>query len=100
MTTVVAKPILLAPEGYYKAIGKLNSGDGPMPREFNVVVERDSEGTYVASVPSIPGCYTQAPSIDELTPRIREAIALHLEEQGEAIEPLEFIGVERVTVPA
>jgi predicted RNase H-like HicB family nuclease len=72
-----------------------------MAREFNVVVERDSEGTYVASVSSIPGCQTQARSIDELIPRIQEAIALHLEEQGEeGIEPLEFIGVEHVTVPA
>jgi predicted RNase H-like HicB family nuclease len=71
-----------------------------MPREFNVVVERDREGNYVASVPSIPGCHTQARSMDDLIPRIREAIALHLEEQGAEIEPLEFIGVERVTVPA
>jgi len=63
-----------------------------------VVVEQDTEGYYVASVPTLPGCHTQARSLDELTERIREAIALCLEVQGEAVEPLEFIGVQRVRV--
>jgi len=67
-------------------------------REFDVVVEQDTEGYYVASVPTLPGCHTQARSLDELTERIREAIALCLEVQGEAVEPLEFIGVQRVRV--
>lgn len=37
-----------------------------MSQKFNVVVERDSEGYFVASVPSLPGCHTQAKSVDEL----------------------------------
>ena len=48
-------------------------------RQFNVVVERDSEGLYVASVPTLPGCHSQARSLDELLQRIREAIELCLE---------------------
>lgn len=44
--------------------------------EFSVVVERDSEGYYVASVPALPGCHTQARSLDKLMERIREAIEL------------------------
>ena len=67
-------------------------------RDFSVVVERDSEGYYVASVPAIPGCHTQAKSLDQLMPRIREAIELNLEAVGEPIEPLEFVGVQRVAV--
>ena len=47
-----------------------------MERTFDVVIERDEDGFYVASVPSLPGCYTQAPSLDSLTERIREAIEL------------------------
>ena len=50
-----------------------------MTQEFNVVVERDEDGIYVASVPSMPGCHTQAQSLDTSMERIREAIALHLE---------------------
>ncbi len=53
-----------------------------MRREFNVVIERDSEGYYVASVPELPGCHTQARSLDKLLSRIREAIELCLEVQG------------------
>ncbi|MGQ0673360.1 MAG: type II toxin-antitoxin system HicB family antitoxin, partial [Hyphomicrobium sp.] len=76
------------------------SGFQSMPKVFNVVVERDSDGYYVASVPTLPGCHTQAPSIEELRDRVREAIALHLEDRGEEAEPLEFIGVERVIIAA
>ena len=53
-----------------------------MPRQFDVVIERDQEGYYVASVPQIPACHTQARSLDEVTWRIREAIELCLEVEG------------------
>lgn len=50
-----------------------------MKREFNVVIERDAEGFYVASVPQLHGCHTQARSMDKLLSRIKEAIELCLE---------------------
>lgn len=50
-----------------------------MSREFNVVIEKDADGYFVASVPSLPGCHTQARSLDELMERIKEAIVLCLE---------------------
>ena len=71
-----------------------------MNRDFDVVVERDADGYYVASVPSLPGCHTQAKSLDDLMERIREAIAVCLEVQGEPPEALDFIGVQRVRVSA
>jgi predicted RNase H-like HicB family nuclease len=62
------------------------------------VIERDAEGYYVASVPELPGCRTQARSRDQLMDRIREAIDLCLEvENGEA-ESLDFIGIQQVMV--
>ncbi len=51
----------------------------PPKCEFSVIVERDEDGYYVASVPELPGCHTQARSLDKLRDRIREAIALCLE---------------------
>jgi len=69
-----------------------------MAKQFDVVVERDSEGFYVASVPSLVGCHTQARSLDELMGRIREAIELCLEVQDEMVEQLDFVGIQRVTV--
>jgi predicted RNase H-like HicB family nuclease len=67
-------------------------------REFNVIVERDIEGYYVASVPELPGCHTQARSLDKLMERIQEAIELCLEVNGDLPPEAEFIGVQRVTV--
>lgn len=71
-----------------------------MPRQFDVVIERDAEGYYVASVPQLPGCHTQALSLDEVTQRIREAIELCLEVQGEPDDVLEFVGIQRITIAA
>lgn len=71
-----------------------------MTKQFDVVVERDSEGWYVASVPALAGCHTQARSLDELMERVREAIALCLEVQADDAEPLDFVGLRRVVLPA
>ena len=50
-----------------------------LAREFSVVIEKDEDGYFVASVPALPGCHTQAKSLDVLMKRIREAIELCLE---------------------
>ena len=71
-----------------------------MMREYDVVVERDSEGNYIASVPALRGCHTQARSLDELMARIQEAIELCLDVEGDAGAPLDFIGVQRVRISA
>jgi predicted RNase H-like HicB family nuclease len=71
-----------------------------MSREFTVIVERDSEGYYVASVPSLPGCHTQAKSLDELMIRIREAIDANLEVMPSEPETMEFVGVQRIAITA
>jgi predicted RNase H-like HicB family nuclease len=71
-----------------------------LPRQFDVVIERDEEGYYVASVPQLPGCHTQAQSLDAVTQRIREAIELCLEVEGAPKQSLEFIGIQRITVAA
>jgi predicted RNase H-like HicB family nuclease len=71
-----------------------------MPRQFDVIIERDGEGYYVASVPQIPGCHTQARSLDEINERIREAIELCLDVEGAPDRDLEFVGIQRVTIAA
>ena len=67
-------------------------------RDLNVLVERDRDGFYVASVPSLKGCHTQARSLDELMERIREAAELCLDVQGEEVDELEFVGLQRLTI--
>ena len=74
--------------------------DSPLVRQFDVVIERDEEGYYIASVPQLPGCHTQARSLDEVTQRIREAVELCLEVAGAPEQTLEFIGIQRITIAA
>ena len=50
-----------------------------MKREFNVIIEKDSEGYYVATVPELRDCHTQAKSLDTLMKRVRESIEVCLE---------------------
>ena len=71
-----------------------------MSRQFDVIVEKDSEGFFVATVPALPGCHTQAKSLDQIMERIKEAIELCLEVEGTDPEALDFVGVQRVTVEA
>ncbi len=70
-----------------------------MKKNFNVIIEKDEDGYFVASVPSLRGCHTQAKSLDELMNRIREVIELCLEVEEEPAD-VEFIGVQRVSIPA
>ena len=69
-----------------------------MAREFDVVIERDEEGILVATVPALPGCHTQARSLDDLMERVKEAVALCLEAGGEPPQKLDFVGVQRIRV--
>lgn len=69
-----------------------------MGKQFSVIIERDQEGQYVASVPALRGCHTQASSLDELVIRMKEAIELCLEVEGDDVEPLDFVGVQQVSV--
>ena len=67
-------------------------------REFTVVIERDDEGYFVAHVPGLRGCHTQAKNLDTLMRRVREAIKLCLEVEGRPADSLKLVGVQRVTV--
>jgi predicted RNase H-like HicB family nuclease len=69
-----------------------------MIREFQVIIERDANGFFVATVPGLRGCHTQAKSLDQLMKRVREAIGLCLEVAGELPATSEFVGVQRILV--
>lgn len=64
--------------------------------EFSVVIEKDEDGYFVASVPALHGCHTQAKSLDTLMKRVKEAIELCLEVEQPVSN--EFIGVQKVAV--
>jgi predicted RNase H-like HicB family nuclease len=71
-----------------------------MIKEFTKVIEQDEDGIYVAFVPELEGCHTQARSLDQLKERMKEAIELYLEVESDLIDevPLEFVGIQKVEV--
>ncbi len=52
---------------------------GKNKKQFKVIVEQSDDGYFVASVPALPGCHTQAKTLEQLNKRVREAIVLCLE---------------------
>ncbi|MCK4588986.1 MAG: type II toxin-antitoxin system HicB family antitoxin [Nanoarchaeota archaeon] len=64
---------------------------------FTVLIERDEDGYYVGSVPSLKGCHSQGKTIEELLKNIKEAIELCLEVEKE-IPKEEFVGVQQVKI--
>jgi predicted RNase H-like HicB family nuclease len=67
-------------------------------RKFTVVIERDEEGFYVGTVPTLRGCHTQAKTLDALMKRMREAAELCLESEGGASRSLELVGVQQISI--
>ncbi len=67
-------------------------------RKFAVLIEQDEEGYFVATVPALRGCHTQAKSLDTLMKRVREVIALCLEDTNNRVGPLELVGIQQITV--
>ena len=65
--------------------------------DFSVLIEKDEDGYYVATVPALKSCYTQAKTLEELYPRIKEVVDLCLEEEPEP-PIMEFVALQRIEV--
>jgi len=66
---------------------------------LSVIVERDADGWFVGSIPELPGCHTQARTLDELMSRIREAVDLYVDVEAPDFEfSREFVGVQFLEV--
>lgn len=69
-----------------------------MARAYHVIVEKDEDGWYVGTVSELPGCHTQAKSLDQLRDRFREAIQAYLGARKSPPKGIEFVGVQTVEV--
>ena len=67
-------------------------------RKFTVLIERDEHGYYVATVPALRGCHTQAKNLDTLMKRVHEVVELCLEDEGRNAAPLELVGIQQISV--
>ncbi|MEK6792746.1 MAG: type II toxin-antitoxin system HicB family antitoxin [Nanoarchaeota archaeon] len=71
--------------------------------EYNIIIEKGEDGYLISEVLEIPGCHTQAKTMDELLKRTKEAIelCLEVEEDKTIIEikfPVKFIGLQKIEV--
>ncbi len=68
------------------------------PRKYTIAIEKDEERWLISEVLEIPGCHTQAKTMDELLRRTKEAIPACLEENKKQEIEQEFVGVQQITV--
>lgn len=65
-------------------------------REFTIIIEKGEDGYFISEVVELPGCHTQAKTMDKLIARTKEAIELCLE-AGQKAEEV-FVGVQKLAV--
>jgi len=77
-----------------------------MPKVLNyrVIIEQDEDGKFVASVPSLQGCYTEGDTFEEAIKNVEDVIKLHLVARKEHGSPpddsqTEFVGVKNIAIP-
>ena len=52
---------------------------------YTVVLQRESDGGYVASVPVLPGCVSQGRTLDDVHANIQEAMIAYIETLSEIV---------------
>ena len=65
---------------------------------FNITIEKGEDGYIISEVVELPGCHTQAKTMDELLKRTKEAISLCLKEEGIVDVEDNFIGMQKIEV--
>ena len=69
-----------------------------MVQNFTVLIEQGEDGAYIATVPALKSCYTQADTIFELLEKIKEVVLLCLEVERDVPPPNRFIGVQQMEI--
>ena len=69
-----------------------------MVKKYTVIIEKDKEGWLVSEVVELPGCHTQAKSMDQLIKRTKEAIKAYSNTKEEPEISGQFVGVQQIEV--
>ncbi|HLC60285.1 MAG TPA: type II toxin-antitoxin system HicB family antitoxin [Candidatus Nanoarchaeia archaeon] len=69
-----------------------------MTKKYTVIIEKGEDGYLISDVVELPGCHTQAKTMDELLKRTKEAISLYLKSTKDTEVYSEFMGVQQIEV--
>ncbi|KAF1079020.1 type II toxin-antitoxin system HicB family antitoxin [Methanogenium sp. MK-MG] len=67
--------------------------------QFRILLEKDEDGWFTATVPSLPGCISQGRTEEEAKKNIAEAIELHLKSPPEFPPATSFCSSSRINFP-
>lgn len=72
--------------------------------DYRIIIEQDEDGVFVASVPSLQGCYTEGDTFEEAIKNAEDVIKLHIASRQDRGEPLddsntEFVGIKTISFP-
>ena len=70
-------------------------------QSFIVLIEKDEDGIFIGTVPSLKGCHSYEDTLDELMANLKEAIEAHLEAFGSEEKGLpvtRFAGIREIEV--
>lgn len=71
-----------------------------MTEKFNIIIEEGEDGYLISEVVGLPGCHTQARTLDQLIKRTKEAISLYLSVKKPAEIRAKFLGLQQIEVEA
>jgi predicted RNase H-like HicB family nuclease len=69
-----------------------------MTRKYDIIIEKDEDGWFVSEVVELPGCHTQAKTMDQFLERTKEAIQAYLDTDSEPEFKETFVGVQQIEV--
>ena len=66
---------------------------------FAVYIEQDEDGVFIGSIPSIPSCYAQGDTEQEMLANLQEVLRLCLRNiDQESLAKTKFVGIHTVEV--
>jgi predicted RNase H-like HicB family nuclease len=68
-------------------------------KDYTAYIEKDEDGVFVGSIPTLPGCYSQGATIDELLANLREVTTLHFRNQSALTLEQQAIVMQRLNEP-
>jgi len=69
-----------------------------MTEKYNIIIETGEDDYFISEVLELPGCHTQAKTLDELIERTKEAISLYLEMVKPIKIKTKFLGFQQIEV--